>query len=147
MACPYAPPPIESATDPVFSTADLGERWRALMGPLGFGERLLWIGFIGPDRRLIKALTQVELGPRPRRRYVESTMAALRHVIAEFNDDTTIALLLTRPGRGPISPADRQWASMLADLAAEFGLPIARIFRANDDALVVIDPADESAAN
>jgi hypothetical protein len=36
---------------------------------------------------------------------------------------------------------------MLADLAAEFGLPIARIFRANDDALVVIDPADESAAS
>jgi hypothetical protein len=147
MACPYAPPPIETATDPIFSTADLGQRWRALLGPLGFGQRLLWIGFIGPDQRLIKALTQVELGPRPRRRYVESTMAALRHVIDEFKDGTTLALLLTRPGRGPISPADRQWAALLADLAAEFSLPIAQIFRANDEDLVEVDPAGESAAS
>ena len=31
-----------------YSAADLRQRWRALMGPLGFGERLLWFGFMGP---------------------------------------------------------------------------------------------------
>jgi len=42
-------PPIETASDPVYSAADLRQRWRALMGPLGFEERLLWFGLIGPD--------------------------------------------------------------------------------------------------
>ena len=35
------------------------------MGPLGFGEKLLWVGFVGPDRRMVKAISQVPLGPRP----------------------------------------------------------------------------------
>jgi len=51
-------PHIETATDPVNSPADLRQRWRALMGPLGFGEQLLWFGFIGPDRGQL-------LRPRP----------------------------------------------------------------------------------
>ena len=33
----YEIPPIDSATDPIHSPTDLGQRWRALMGPLGFG--------------------------------------------------------------------------------------------------------------
>jgi hypothetical protein len=57
-------PPIETATDPVHSAADMRQRWRALMGPLGFGEKLLWVGFVGPDRRMVKALSQIPLGPR-----------------------------------------------------------------------------------
>ena len=31
------------------------------MGQLGFGQRLLWIGFVGPDRCMIKAISQVPL--------------------------------------------------------------------------------------
>lgn len=33
-------PPIESARDPIHSAADMCMRWRALMDPLGFGERV-----------------------------------------------------------------------------------------------------------
>jgi hypothetical protein len=131
-------PPVESATDPIHSPADLRQRWRAVMGELGFRERLLWIGFVGPDRRLVKALSQVPLGPRPRRPIVASTMTALRDVLDQFKDGTTIALLLTRPGRGPISDADRQWSTLLVEVAAEFGIPIEPIFRANDEAVVPI---------
>src|SRR2546423_14705767 len=50
MAHPYTPPPMETATDPIHSAADMGQRWRALMGQLGFRERLVVIGFVGPDR-------------------------------------------------------------------------------------------------
>jgi hypothetical protein len=39
-------PPIESATDPIGFAADLRQRWRALMGEFGFGERLLWLAFV-----------------------------------------------------------------------------------------------------
>jgi hypothetical protein len=146
MAHPYMPPPIESATDPINSADDMCQRWRAVMGPLGFGERLLWIGFVGPDRRMVKALSQLPLGPRPKRPVVASTMAALPDVLNGFKQGTTVALLLSRPGRGPISQADRQWSSLLADVAAEFGVPLEPIFRANDESLVLVEPGMTAAS-
>jgi hypothetical protein len=133
-------PPIESATDPIHSPTDMRQRWRALMGPLGFGERLLWIGYVGPDRCMVKAFSQVPLGPRPRRRLVETVVSQLPGVLSGFMDGTTVALLLTRPGRGPISDADRLWATWLTEAAAEQDVPIEPIFRANDASLVHVEP-------
>ena len=132
-------PPVESATDPVYSASDLRQRWRALMGPLGFGERLLWLSFLGPDRRLIKALSQVPIGPRPQSRILKNLMSSLRMVIDGMAPGTTVALLLTGPGRGPISPADRLWSKSLTEMARHFVIPIEPIFRANDEALVQVD--------
>jgi hypothetical protein len=140
MAYPYLPPPIETATDPIHSAADMGQRWRALMGPLGFGERLLWIGFVGPDRCMVKALSQVPLGSGPKRPLVESVMSGVRDDLGDFREGTTVALLLTRPGPGPISNMDRQWSAMLTEIAAEFAVPIEPIFRANDESLVLVEP-------
>jgi hypothetical protein len=140
MTHPYIPPPIETATDPIHSAADMGQRWRAVMGRLGFGERLLWIGFVGPDRRMIKALSQIPLPPRPRRPILVSTMTALVDVLDGLKDDTSVALLLTRPGKGPISDADRQWARLLTEVATALGVPIEPIYRANDESLVLVEP-------
>jgi hypothetical protein len=133
-------PAIETATDPVHSPADMRQRWRALMGPLGFGQRLLWIGFVGPDRRMVKALSQVPLGSRPRRPLVESVMSGVRDVLADFREGTTVALLLTRPGPGPVSNIDRQWSTMLTAGAMQSGVPIEPVFRANDESLVLVEP-------
>jgi hypothetical protein len=144
MAHPYIPPPIETATDPIHSAADLGQRWRAVMGRLGFSERLLWIAFVGPDRRMVKALSQVPLGPRPRRPIVASTMAALVDVLEGLKDDTTVALLLTRPGRGAISDPDRRWAALFIEEADEFAVPLEPVFRANDESLVQVEPHMEA---
>jgi hypothetical protein len=138
-------PPIESAIDPIGSPADLRQRWRALMGELGFGERLLWFAFVGPDRRFVKALSQVPLGPRPWRPIVVSMMTALLEVLDGFRAGTTVALLLTRPGRGPISDADRQWAKLLVEVTAELGVPIEPIFRANDEEVILIEPESRAA--
>ena len=140
MAHPFMPPPIETATDPIPSAADMGQRWRAVMGPLGFSERLLWIGFVGPDRRMVKALSQVPLGPRPRRPIVASTLTALLEVLEGLKDGTSVALLVTRPGKGPISDADRQWSTLLTKVATELGVPIEPVFRANDESLVLVEP-------
>ena len=137
-------PPIETATDPVHSPADMRQRWRALMGPLGFGEKLLWIGFVGADRCMVKAISQIPLGPRPKPRIVDSAMSAIRDVLADFREGTTIALLMTRPGRGGISDADRQWSELLIEAAARFGVTLEPIFRANDDALVQLAPPLEA---
>ena len=133
-------PPIDTATDPVYSAADMRQRWRALMGPLGFGEKLLWIGFVGPDRCMYKTLSQVPLGSRPKRGLVESVLSRLPRVLNELEQGTTVAMLLTRPGPGPISHLDRQWSSLLTEVATEFGVPLEPVFRANDDSLVEVEP-------
>ncbi|GAA1903095.1 hypothetical protein GCM10009773_33750 [Williamsia serinedens] len=53
-------PPLETAEDPFTSPEELRQRWRALMGPLGFSEPLVWVAPVHPDRTLHKALIQVE---------------------------------------------------------------------------------------
>jgi len=134
-------PPMDTATDPVYSASDLRQRWRALMGPLGFGEKLLWFGFLGPDRRLMKALSQVAVGPRPQARILKNLMSALRTLLDGMAPGTTVALLLTGPGHGPVSPADRLWSKSLTEMAERFAVPVEPIFRANDESLLQVDPA------
>jgi hypothetical protein len=138
-------PPIASATDPIHSAADMRQRWRALMGELGFGERLLWVGFVGPDRRMYKTMSQVPVGYGPNPGVVEFIMSRLPLVLAGLDADTTVALLLTRPGVGAVSDADRRWAAALFEAAERFGVPIEPIFRANDEALVLVEPKSEAA--
>jgi hypothetical protein len=133
-------PPVETATDPVYSAADLRQRWRALMGPLGFGERLLWFGFVGPDRRLMKVLSQVPIGPLPKSRVVRNLMSALCTLLDDMATGTTVALLLTGPGRGGISLAERQWSRSLTEMAARFEVRLEPIFRANDESLAQVEP-------
>lgn len=110
------------------------------MGPLGFGERLLWIGFVGRDRCLYKTMTQVPMPPRPRRDYVEDLLVRLHRILYEFEPGTTPALLMTRPGVGGVSRMDRQWTALLTEVAAQRSVQLEPIFRANDEALVQVEP-------
>jgi hypothetical protein len=133
-------PPIETATKPIHSTADLRQRWRALMGDLGFGQRLLWVGFVGGDRRMYKTMSQVPVRAKPQPGLVEYIVSRLPRVLAGLEDGATVALLLTRPGRGPVSNLDREWAALLAASAAGYGVPLEPIFRANDEAVLEVEP-------
>lgn len=132
-------PPVETATDPIASAADLRQRWRALMGPLGFDERVLRFGFVGPDRCMIKVLGDFPIKLTPELRPVRQLVETLRALVHQLGDGTTVALLLTRPGVGPVSDSDRRWATLLTHTAAEFGVPLEPIFRAHDEALVQLD--------
>jgi hypothetical protein len=132
-------PSISTATDPIGSPEDMRQRWRALLGPLGFGERLLWCGFVGADRRMVKAISQVPIGTAPHRGLIESLMIGLTDLLmTEFEPGTSVALLLTRPGSDPVSAEDRRWAKALTRAAARIGVPIEPIFRANDEAIVAL---------
>jgi hypothetical protein len=73
-------------------------------------------------------------------------MAALLEVLDGLKDGTSVALLLTRPGKGPISDADRQWSTLLTEVATEFGVPIEPVFRANDESIVLVEPELETAS-
>ena len=130
-------PPVDTATDPIASAADLRHRWRALMGPGGFGERLLHFVFVGPDRRMLKVLSDVPVGSYPEPGLVRKLMAALRGILDD-RDGHTVALLLTRPGGGAVCASDRRWATLLTDIAGEFGVPIEPVCLATDDRLLVL---------
>jgi hypothetical protein len=65
-------------------------------------------------------------------------MSALRTLLDDLGPKNTVALLLTRPGRGPVSPADRMWSKTLTDMAERFAVPLEPIFRANDDSLELV---------
>lgn len=133
-----ATPPIETATDPIHCADDMLARWRALMGPLGFGERLLWVGFVGPDRRMTKVLSQVPVGTAPHRDLVEDLMVGLEVLLEDFEPGTSVALLLSRPGRDSASPEDHRWAVVLTKAAARIGIPLEPMFRANDTDIVAL---------
>src|SRR5947209_20068133 len=117
-------PPIQTACDPVYSTQDLRERWRALMGPLGFGTRLLWFGLIGPDRCFTKKLSRVPIRPRPRGPIVWNLMSSLRTLLDDLEAGTTVALLLSGPGRGRVSTIELVWCKALTDMADRFAVPL-----------------------
>ncbi|WP_231988754.1 hypothetical protein [Mycobacterium sp. 1274761.0] len=110
-------------------------------GALGFGERLLRFSFMGPDRRLIKVLCDVEIGPSPNQLLIKHLMEALQTLLTDMAPGTTVALLLTRPGTGGISRLDRQWTESLTVGATQFSVPLEPIFRANDEQPVQIGPA------
>jgi hypothetical protein len=131
-------PPIQTACDPVYSTQDLRERWRALMGPLGFETRLLWFGLIGPDRCFTNKLSRIPIRPRPRGRIVWNLMSSLRTLLDDLEAGTTVALLLSGPGRGPASTIELVWSKSLANMAERFAVPLEPMFRANDEAVALL---------
>jgi hypothetical protein len=131
-------PACETATDPIHSDADLRQRWRALMGPLGFGERLLRFVLVGPDRRFLQVLSDVEVPAAPNPQLVAELMAAVSDLLSRCEPGTTVAFLLTRPGRGRVSGADQRWAALVTSCAADFEVPIEPFFRANDEAVLQV---------
>lgn len=132
-------PPLHTACDPVGSPHDLRERWRALMGPLGFGGRMLWFGLLGPDRCFAKKLSRITIRPAPRGPVVWNLMSSLRTLLDEIEPGTTVALLLSGPGRGPASTIDLTWRKALTDMAAQFAVPLEPIFYANDETVALVN--------
>ena len=108
------------------------------MGPLGFEERRLWFGLVGPDRCFVKMLNALPVRPRPQGGILWNLMSTLRALLDDLASGNTVALLLTGPGRGPVSSADRLWSKALTEMAEKFGVPLEPIFRANDESVVQV---------
>src|SRR3712207_917652 len=131
---------------PVRTQTDLHRLWRALMGPLGFGGRSLWMLFLESDGRPTRHLVQLEDIPAepddPMRdhlgHFVSDLLAEHGHV--------QVAFLLSRPGRDGLTDGDREWASLLESILRLAGLRVWPVHRANDRELVVITPDDLAAS-
>ncbi|MDT7719751.1 MAG: hypothetical protein QOE94_762, partial [Mycobacterium sp.] len=83
-------------------------------------------------------LSHVPMRPRPRGRILWNLMSALRTLLNDLEPGTTVALLLSGPGRGPISSIDLVWSKSLTDMAERFGVPLEPIFRADDESLELV---------
>ncbi len=138
-------PDIKTAKLPFDSTEELRQRWRALMGPLGFSEPCLWIGFIDNDRLVPGALPRMTLPTVPDAHLIDTLVTQLR-TVTDDDGHLSLAFLLTRPGSDGITARDLGWCRLLASAAQRFGVPILPIHRANDVALETIPIPIERAA-
>ena len=94
---------------PIRNAGDLCLRWRALMGPLGFGLPRPWIAFLSPDDTMSAQLTQIEeIPPRADAKICRPLLEMCRHIVGRSRSGGSVAFLLTRPGRNPMDDADRK---------------------------------------
>lgn len=137
-------PPLLRPDDlpPIRSQSDLERHWRALMGPLGFSKRTLWLMFVAPDGATVGRLTQIDLVPaRPVQRLLDQLLRTCAEMVEhDLPAGTTVAFLRSRPGRGPVDDEDVAWASGLLSAARTVGVPCEPVHVANDERLVVVAP-------
>ena len=127
---------------PVRNQSDLHRLWRALMGPLGFGSRSLWLLVLEPDGHPTPIILQVtDMPPAPAPDDGEN-LAKFCEAVLDQLGEVQIVFLLTRPGRAGITEGERRWAEVLHDVVRRVGMPAWPVHRANDHELVVIAPDD-----
>ena len=128
---------------PVRTDADLRQRWRALMGELGFAGHSLWMNLVDRGGRMTPMLMQVEaLDEHPEVRMLDNLMGICAELVADVEPGGRPAFLLTRPGSAALNEWDRRWARGLVESAGRCGLPLWPVHRANDEVLLVVAPDD-----
>jgi len=127
---------------PLRSQAALHRQWRAMMGPLGFGGRRLWVLFLQPDDRPTELLMQIDDVPdSPREGEADSLLRLCREVRRE-HDLGRVAVLLSRPGSAGVRASDRRWGRALLEAARQTGVPLAPLHLATDEAVVPLTGDD-----
>ncbi len=139
-----APPPLLPIHEvpPLRTQADLHRQWRAMMGPLGFSFRRLWLLFLEPDERPSPVLLEIDDVPEDP---VERDVASLLWICAETRRDRRlgrVAALLSRPGDAAVRASDRRWGRALLTAGRSQGVPLAPIHLANDDVVVPLTGDD-----
>ena len=127
---------------PLRTQADLHRQWRALMGPLGFSFRRLWLLFLDTDDRPVQHITEIDDIPEePRDDEVDGLMAICAH-LQRGDGIGRVAILLSRPGRGGLREGDRRWGRALVAAARRSGVRLAPLHLANDEVLVPLTGDD-----
>jgi hypothetical protein len=137
-------PPLLPAEQmpPIHTQEDLHRHWRALMGPLGFSRRYLWVQPIDADRRVIPMLMQIDEVPEhPEQFMLDNLMLALREGLAD-DPGSTVAVLVARPGYAGITDADHAWATGLTAAARRREIPLEPVHLATDEDVRVFAPDD-----
>jgi hypothetical protein len=121
---------------PLRTQADLHRQWRAMMGPLGFSRRRLWLLFLSRDDHPTELLMQIDDVPEtPQPGQTDSLLQLCQEVRGE-HDLGRVAVLLSRPGERALRASDRRWGRALLDSARRLDVPLAPVHLANDEAVV-----------
>ena len=130
---------FDAPAKPLYSSEDLRRHWLALMSPLGFGDRTLWMAFVGSDRYMQPTLTPMPASTFDDWMLVYRVIIGVRDIRGEHLEaGTTVAFLLARPGSGPVDSDDLHWADMVTGAAEMHHVPIEPFFRANDSSVVEV---------
>ncbi|HLR84190.1 MAG TPA: hypothetical protein VK059_04530 [Nocardioidaceae bacterium] len=122
---------------------DLHERWRALMGELGFSGRTLWVTFVLPDGIMFPHIVQVAETPTyPADADLDGLLWLCGQAFEVVGDDVTVAMLLSRPGSAGVRDSDRAWASGIVAAARARSIRTYPLHLATDEAVRVIAPDD-----
>ncbi|HZJ07769.1 MAG TPA: hypothetical protein VFD59_20255 [Nocardioidaceae bacterium] len=135
------PPLLPPGDMPAIHTqADLDRHWRALMGPLGFSQPLLWMMFISPDGRCDGPLTQIEEIPlQPDEFLLTNLLGICAQIIDEsLTSGTRVAFLRSRPGSGTVNAEDIAWARGVTEAARAAGVPCEPFHLATDERVTVV---------
>lgn len=136
-------PPLRSPdrTPPIRTADDLYRQWCAMMGPLGFAARSLWILLLEPDGRPLPVLPRIEELPGlPQRRTLRNLITICDRVMAqEVGEGGRVAMLLSRPGASRLTTSDQAWAEGLEREAARCTLSLMPFHIATDEAIVPYD--------
>jgi hypothetical protein len=131
---PLLPPDqMPSITD----QAALYRTWRALMGPLGFSRRQLWVLAIDGDRP--RGVTQVDEVPA---RLDDDMAVELLSLFAEVAPGASLAFLYARPGLGPRTADDLSWGAALSRATRTVPVRVWPVHLADDRAITVVAPDD-----
>lgn len=126
--------------------SDLHRMWELLMRPLGFRSTSVWVTFIGADDRPTRFLIEIaESGQVPGPEEVAHLFWMLEQVCAEEGEGTSVAFLVTRPGRDGLSAFDRSVAARLTAGARSSTLRCLPVHVANDLAIRAVAPDDLAA--
>lgn len=118
--------------------------WRTLMEPLGFAGRSLWMMLVADELTKPQLIEFDELPEVPE----TADVAGFAHILGHLAHDPNafrVAFLLSRPGVGGPTPADRRWAAALGEAVARAGMPAFVTHLATDTDLVPL-PADDAPA-
>jgi hypothetical protein len=125
---------------------DVQRMWELLMQPLGFRATSVWVTFIGADDRPTRFLIQItESDQLPEPQEVANLFDVLEQVAAEEGEGTSVAFLVSRPGRDGVNAFDRDLASRLMTGARASGVACHPIHVANDVAVWAVTPDDLAA--
>lgn len=130
----------------IHNQSDLQRMWELLMQPLGFASTSVWVTFVGPDDRPTRFLVEIaESEQLPAPHEVANLFDVLEQVCAEEGEGTSIAFLVSRPGRDGVNAFDRSLAARLLAGARSSTLHTHPIHVANDLAVRAVTPDDLAA--
>jgi hypothetical protein len=125
-------------TTQVRTAPELEQLWRALLEPLGFGRRTLWLQLLAEDGLPAPQIIQIDDVPlEPDDRACRSLMGICSQVLEENAPGGSVAILLSRPGRDGMRDDDRRWARDLTAAGADASVDLWPVHFANDSRLLV----------